>query len=119
MKKKLDPDLRFAVAINNDLEEPDMEVALRNLFPDFAKITPAAFRESKNMLVLYKSDLYDPKKTDGEEGYLYYKYELSVFHMEETTLEYQRNLANFVLKKFRSVGFQAEIICEFDFFENR
>ena len=118
-KKKLEPDLRFAIAINSDLEELDMEVITRNLFPDFINKTPVALREMRNMLVLDKSDLYDPQKTDDEDGYLYYKYELSVFPIEETTLEYQRNLANFLLNQLRSIELQAELICEDDFFEKQ
>jgi len=118
-KKKLEPELRFAIAINSDLEELDMEAATRNLFPNFVSRTPVALRESKNLLVLDKSDLFDPQKTDEENGYLYYKYELSVFPMDETTLEYQRNLAEFLLKQFKRIGFQAELICEDGFFENQ
>jgi len=119
-KKRIqDPDLRFAIAINSDLEELDMEAAIRNLFPDFVNVTPVALRESRNMLVVDKSDLYDPRKMDEEDGWLYYKYELSVFPMEETTLEHQRNLADILLKKLRSIGFLAELICEDDFLENQ
>ena len=116
-EKKYEPDLRFAIAIHADLDEIEVSSVLRKIFPDFTKITEAALRESRNMLVLETSDLYDQNKINEKDGWLYYKYELSVFPMVDSTLEYQRNLACMILKRIKSIGLLAEIICDDDFFE--
>jgi len=115
--EKQDSDFRFAVAINSDLEKAKIVSVIKKLFPSFINISPVALREHINMLVLSESDLFDPDKINGDEGWIYYKYELSVFPMKETTLKCQRALAAELIKKFKNIGFQAELICEDAFLE--
>ena len=112
-------DMRFAIAINSDFKESDIIAIIKNTIPHFVVITPVALKVSKNMLVLDQNDLYDLKKINEENGWLYYKYELSVFPVEETTLEYQRDLADLLLKIFRGKGLMSEIISDDNFSERR
>ena len=119
IKKERYTDLRFAIALNADFNESDIANAITKLFPNFETITPAAFRESRNMLVLDENDLYNPQKIQDEDGWIYYKYEISVFPFGdiETTPEYQRNLARLLISKFREIGFLADIVCDDGFWE--
>lgn len=110
--------MRFALAINSDMSEEDVMAVIKHLFPEFIKVTSVALKETKNMFVIEENDLYDPIKVSEAEGWLYYKFILSVFPLKgvETTLQYQRELSFILLKKIMEAGMLAEIICEDDFY---
>jgi hypothetical protein len=105
-------DLRFSISINSDLTAADIISAIKKSFPEFTEITAVALRESKNMMVMDKNDLHDPERINEPDGWLYYKHELSVFPVEATTLDHQRNLANSLLNNLANAGFLVELINE-------
>ncbi|EPX7635199.1 TPA: hypothetical protein ACIT40_004535, partial [Salmonella enterica subsp. enterica serovar Saintpaul] len=51
-----------------------------------------------------------PKLINENDGWLYYKYELTVFSMENTSYEYQYELANKIMNALREAGYLAESI---------
>ncbi|AFI92481.1 pathogenicity island protein [Pectobacterium parmentieri] len=73
--------------------------------------------ESKNMLVLEKNFDHDNDKLDDDDGWMFYQYEISVFPVNETNIEYQRELSKRILDVFRYNGFLAETICDSDFYD--
>ncbi|WP_051983885.1 hypothetical protein [Pectobacterium wasabiae] len=108
--------MRFAIAANtglNFLETADM---MENIFPAFIRNTAFSFFENKNMLVLDNNFEHDDDKIHDADGWMFYQYEISVFPINETDLEYQRKLSKSVLEVFVNNGFLAEIICDDDFY---
>ena len=100
MKKK---DIRFAISINSNLSKIELMEKIKNIIPGLIEITSSALREEKNMVVIEENDLYDPIKAEGADGWMYYKFILSIFPLKgvETTLEYQRELSFLFLKKIK------------------
>ncbi|MDZ9623807.1 hypothetical protein SM930_19015 [Escherichia coli] len=92
MKKK---DIRFAISINSNLSKIELMEKIKNIIPGLIEITSSALREEKNMVVIEENDLYNPMKAEGVDGWMYYKFILSIFPLKgvETTLEYQRELS--------------------------
>ena len=115
MKKKMIPDLRFAIAINSDLSEYEIVTVLKDILQTANSISAIALKHDVNMIVVYENSLFDFTKVHDEVDWLYYKHELSVFPLEDSTLLYQRDFANTLLIKIRECGFLAERICDDDF----
>ncbi|WP_323637290.1 hypothetical protein [Pectobacterium polaris] len=86
------------------------------MLPDLERNTAFSFLESKNMLVLETNFEHDNDKIYDDDGWMFYQYEISVFPINETDMEYQRRLSKRMLEIFRCNGFLAEIICDSDFY---
>ncbi|MEQ9890070.1 hypothetical protein [Pectobacterium aroidearum] len=117
MKKKHEIDTRFAIAVNTGLGALETANFMGEVFPDFERNSAFSFLESKNMLVLEKNFDHDNDKLDDDDGWMFYQYEISVFPVNETNIEYQRGLSKRMLDVFRYNGFLAEIICDSDFYD--
>lgn len=76
MKKK---DIRFAISINSNSSKIELMEKIKNIIPGLIEITSSALREEKNMVVIEENDLYDPIKAEGVDGWMHYKFILSIF----------------------------------------
>lgn len=79
MKKK---DIRFAISINSNSSKIELMEKIKNIIPGLIEITSSALREEKNMVVIEENDLYNPMKAEGVDGWMYYKFILSIFPLK-------------------------------------
>lgn len=115
MKKKHEIDTRFAIAVNTGRSALETANLMGEILPHLTRSTALSFLEDKNRLVLEKNFEHDNNKLYDEDGWIFYQYEISVFPITETDIEYQRNLSKRILDAFRNHGYLAEIICDSDF----
>lgn len=110
--------VKFAISINTTSSKVELMEIIINIIPGLIKITASALREEKNMVVIEENDLYDPIKAEAVDGWMYYRFILSIFPIKEveTTLEYQRELSFIFLNKIRDAGLPGEVICDDDFY---
>ncbi|WP_409309075.1 hypothetical protein [Pectobacterium sp. B1J-3] len=115
MKKKHEIDTRFSIAVNTGRSALETVNLMGEILPHLTRSTALSFLEDKNRLVLEKNFEHDNNKLYDEDGWMFYQYEISIFPITETDMEYQRNLSKRILDAFRNHGYLAEIICDSDF----
>lgn len=110
-------DTSFAIAIQSDVERKELIDFISGIISPSDRITALVIEGINNRFILEKNWSYDPTKINLHDGWLYYRYELSVYPINNTSLSKQRTLATLLITSLRSYNIKAELICDDDFEE--
>ena len=110
-------DISFAIAIQSDLEGKELIDFISEIVSPSDRITALVIKGMNNRFILDKNWSYDPKKINLHDGWLYYRYELSVYPINNTSLNKQKTLATLLISSLRNYNIKAELICDDDFEE--
>ncbi|AHN81647.1 hypothetical protein EF989_25155 [Salmonella enterica] len=100
----------FTIVVESDLDKYELIDFLSQGIPDIIKVNSLYLRYENTMITIERNYDWNPKLINVNDGWLYYKYELTVFFMENTSYEYQYELANKIMNALREAGYLAESI---------
>lgn len=100
----------FTIVVESDLDKYELIDFLSQGIPDIIKVNSLYLRYENTMITIERNYDWNPKLVNVNDGWLYYKYELIVFSMENTSYEYQYELANKIMNALREAGYLAESI---------
>ncbi len=100
----------FTIVVESDLDKYELIDFLSQGIPDIIKVNLLYLIYENTMNT--KEINYDcnPNWINENDGWLYYKYELTVISMENTAYEYQYEVANKIMNVLREAGYLAESI---------
>ncbi len=103
--------LTFELKVNSEKDEEYLIKLLKDRFPEASQIR-GYLKVGVNVMSFSKNFDYAPEKCDDpDEGWQYYHYELSVFPVEASDLEFQDRFAKSLIDIFRAEGFQVQLVC--------
>ncbi|EKD1922104.1 hypothetical protein OQ672_002652 [Salmonella enterica subsp. enterica serovar Kentucky] len=100
----------FTIVVESDLDKYELIDFLSQGIPDIIKVNSLYLRYENTMITIERNYDWNPKLVNVNDGWLYYKYELTVFSMENASYEYQYELANKIMNALREAGYLAESI---------
>lgn len=100
----------FTIAVESDLDKYSLINFILTSTPDLVKVNPLYLRYENTMITIEKNYDWNPGLINEDDGWLHYRYDLTVFSLESTSHEYQQELANKIINSLRSVGYLAEPI---------
>ncbi|EKR9532996.1 hypothetical protein P9776_002769 [Salmonella enterica subsp. enterica serovar Kentucky] len=100
----------FTIVVESDLDKYELIDFLSQGIPDIIKVNSLYLRYENTMITIERNYDWNPKLVNVNDGWLYYRYELTVFSMENTSYEYQYELANKIMNALREAGYLAESI---------
>ncbi|RFE43832.1 hypothetical protein [Salmonella enterica] len=100
----------FTIVVESDLDKYELIDFLSQGIPDIIKVNSLYLRYENTMITIERNYDWNPKLVNVNDGWLYYKYELTVLAVENTTYEYQYELANKIMNALREAGYLAESI---------
>lgn len=100
----------FTIVVESDLDKYELIDFLSQGIPDIIKVNSLYLRYENTMITIERNYDWNPKLINVNDGWLYYKYEFTVFFMENTSYEYQYELANKIMNALREAGYLAESI---------
>ncbi|EAM3781375.1 hypothetical protein D7I66_23595 [Salmonella enterica] len=100
----------FTIVVESDLDKYELIDFLPQGIPDIIKVNLLYLRYENTMITIERNYDCNPKLINENDGWLYYNYELTVFSMENTSYEYQYELANKIMNALREAGYLAESI---------
>ncbi|EDF7418032.1 hypothetical protein B1288_22980, partial [Salmonella enterica subsp. enterica serovar Corvallis] len=78
----------FTIVVESDLDKYELIDFLSQGIPDIIKVNSLYLRYENTMITIERNYDWNPKLINVNDGWLYYKYELTVFFMENTSYEY-------------------------------
>lgn len=109
----MEPDLTFNVMIEMDMEEGELCELLLSGLPGATR-ERGYIRSGYNLLNLSCNPRADKiKALSAENGWLYYRFDLSVFPVGDAELGMQKVLAEQIQEVLRSVKGSFELVAEF------
>ncbi|EAU5390317.1 hypothetical protein DPM37_19945 [Salmonella enterica] len=100
----------FTIVVESDLDKYELIDFLSQGIPDIIKVNLLYLRYENTMITIERNYDCNTKLINENDGWLYYNYELTVFSMENTSYEYQYELANKIMNALREAGYLAESI---------
>ncbi len=98
------------IVVELDLDKYELIYFLSQGISKIKKLNLLYLRYENTRITIEKNYDCNPKLINENDGWLYYKYELTVFSMENTSYEYQYELANKIMNVLREAGYLAESI---------
>ncbi|EEG1718116.1 hypothetical protein GWX81_23095, partial [Salmonella enterica subsp. enterica serovar Kentucky] len=77
----------FTIVVESDLDKYELIDFLSQGIPDIIKVNSLYLRYENTMITIERNYDWNPKLVNVNDGWLYYKYELTVFSMENTSYE--------------------------------
>ncbi|ELM9205839.1 hypothetical protein Q2Q97_003481, partial [Salmonella enterica subsp. enterica serovar Kentucky] len=74
----------FTIVVESDLDKYELIDFLSQGIPDIIKVNSLYLRYENTMITIERNYDWNPKLVNVNDGWLYYKYELTVFSMENT-----------------------------------
>jgi len=107
-------EFNFGVMIDSSKSQEELTTLLLEQFPNATR-DGGYIKANRNVLQLNDNFEYDILRSNEEkDGWIYYKYDLSVFPIEPVHLEEQRSLARVIISAIRGSGDRAELVAEFE-----
>lgn len=78
----------FTIAIESDLDKYELIDFLSQAFSNIIKFNPLYLRCENTMITIEKNYDWNPKLINENDGWLYYKHELTVFPVGNISYEY-------------------------------
>lgn len=75
----------FTIVVESDLDKYELIDFLSQGIPDIIKVNSLYLRYENTMITIERNYDWNPKLINVNDGWLYYKYELTVFSMENTS----------------------------------
>ncbi|EDC5102046.1 hypothetical protein LOF36_002573, partial [Salmonella enterica subsp. enterica serovar Kentucky] len=75
----------FTIVVESDLDKYELIDFLSQGIPDIIKVNSLYLRYENTMITIERNYDWNPKLVNVNDGWLYYKYELTVFSMENTS----------------------------------
>ncbi|EDW3028351.1 hypothetical protein GVD56_002058, partial [Salmonella enterica subsp. enterica serovar Kentucky] len=72
----------FTIVVESDLDKYELIDFLSQGIPDIIKVNSLYLRYENTMITIERNYDWNPKLVNVNDGWLYYKYELTVFSME-------------------------------------
>ncbi len=100
----------FTIVVESDLDKYELIDFLSQGIPDIIKVNFLYLRYENTMITIEITYDCNPKLINEHDGWLDYKYELTLFSMDNTSYEYQYELANKIMNVLREARYLAESI---------
>ncbi|RXO49298.1 hypothetical protein D0525_01750 [Salmonella enterica] len=100
----------FTIAVESDLDKYSLIDFISKTIPGMVIESPLYLRYENTMITIEKNYDWNPDLINEDDGWLYYRYDITVFSREKTSYEDQQSLENILINDLRSAGYLAESI---------
>lgn len=100
----------FTIAVESDLDKYGLIDFIFQAIPGGVKESSLYLRYESSIITIEKNYDWNPDLINEDDGWLYYRYDITVFSREKISYECQHNLANMLINVLRNTGYLAESI---------
>jgi hypothetical protein len=111
-----DYELQFLVMIEAQMELHSMLRSIKENLSSVSEVSPSSFNWKNNWFQLKLNDDGDHIKSEGADGYLYYKFRLEVSPIENVDVDDQVSIAKELESKILSFAKAVEVCADFEEF---
>lgn len=100
----------LTIAVESDLDKYDLIDYIFKTAPGMVKVNSLYLRCENTMITIEKNYDWNPDLIHNEDGWLYYRHDITIFSLENTSHEHQQKLANEIMNSLRNSGYLSEAI---------